>query len=353
MALEGLTDVLSMSLEELTAFVVENGFPAYRAKQIFSWMYKGASFEEMRNLPADLLSFLRGKTLYPLPKIKDKLVSKIDGTVKFVYELYDGEPIESVVMFYEHGPSICISTEAGCNMGCRFCASTIGGKVRNLLPGEMLGQIIVSAREIGKRISHVVLMGIGEPLDNYDNVLRFLRLLGEKDGLNIGQRRVSLSTCGLVDKIRMLQKEDLQITLSISLHAYDDEHRSGLMPVNKKWNIDALLRACADYFRATGRRISFEYTLISGVNDSTDGAVKLAALLKKYMRDMPLHVNLIPVNPVKESGFEKGSGEEIAAFMHTLEKCGVNATVRRRLGADISASCGQLRRKAKAQSEAH
>ena len=337
------TDILSLTAKELEQFVVDGGFPAYRAKQLTGWMYKGAPLDEMRNLPEDFKNYLRLAALYALPEVEEKYVSKIDGTVKFLYRLYDGQQIESVVMRYEHGLSICISSQAGCRMGCRFCASTLRGKDRDLLPSEMLGQIIVSSRQIGERISNVVMMGIGEPLDNYDNVLKFLRLAGREDGLNIGARHISLSTCGLVDKIKELQKEDLQITLSVSLHAYDDAHRSAIMPVNKKWNIDALLTACADYFRATGRRISFEYTLISGVNDDAAGAEKLAELLHRYMRGMPLHVNLIPVNPVSERAFERSAADRVKAFCETLKERGVNATVRRTLGADISASCGQLR----------
>ena len=339
------TDVLSMDLRSLREWIISLSFPRFRADQLYGWLIKGATLEEMSNLPRDLKTVLEEKAVITLPKVCEKYTSRIDGTVKFLYELYDGQFIESVVMFYEHGVSICISSQAGCRMGCKFCASTLNGKDRDLLPSELLGQIIVAQRELNCRISNVVLMGIGEPLDNYDNVLRFLHLVTSKDGLNIGARHISLSTCGLVDKIYMLAKEDLQITLSISLHASNDEARSAVMPVNNKWNIDALLRACADYFVTTGRRISFEYTLISGVNDSPEGAAELAALLKKYMKDMPLHVNLIPGNPVKERGFDRSGPERVQAFRNELTKRGVNATVRRHLGADINASCGQLRYK--------
>ena len=338
-------DVLSMDLSTLREWILSLGFPRFRADQIYGWLIKGATLEEMTNLPKDLKAVLEEKALIALPKVSEKYVSRIDGTVKFLFELYDGQYIESVVMFYEHGTTICISSQAGCRMGCRFCASTLNGKDRDLLPSEMLGQIVMAQKDLGCRISNVVMMGIGEPLDNYDNVLCFLRLVTSEDGLNIGARHISLSTCGLVDKIEKLAQEDLQITLSISLHAYEDEQRSAVMPVNNKWNIDALLRACADYFHKTGRRISFEYTLISGVNDSSDGAKKLAALLKRYMKDMPLHVNLIPVNPVKERGFDRSGKERVQAFKKELTDCGVNATVRRHLGADINASCGQLRYK--------
>ncbi|MBQ9468164.1 MAG: 23S rRNA (adenine(2503)-C(2))-methyltransferase RlmN [Clostridia bacterium] len=340
-------DLLSLSLEELRAYLVGLGQPSYRADQLYGWMYKGRAFDEMTNLPAPLIALLKEKALCTLPAVTKKLVSQIDGTVKFLFTLYDGQPIESVVMFYEHGISICISTQAGCRMGCKFCASTLNGKDRDLLPSEMLGQIIVAQREIGQRISNVVLMGIGEPLDNYDNVLKFLHLLGDEKGLCIGQRHVSLSTCGLADRIRQLSKEKLQITLSISLHAYSDEKRSELMPVNRKWNLNELLGACAEYFAATGRRISFEYTLIEGVNDQPDGAKRLALLLKRYMGDMPVHVNLIPVNPVKERGFVKSGVNAVEAFRKVLSDHGINATVRRKLGSDINASCGQLRHESK------
>ena len=253
-------------------------------------------------------------------------------------------------MEYEHGHTICISSQVGCRMGCKFCASTIGGKVRDLTPGELLGQVIAASKDLSKRIDGIVLMGIGEPLDNYDNVLKFLHLVGDPEGLNIGYRHISLSTCGLVDKIKRLQKENLPITLSISLHAPDDETRSAIMPINKRYGVDELLDACRDYFRATGRRISFEYTLIAGKNDSVAQAEKLASVLNSHLRSktetMPIHVNLIPVNEVKESGFVKSNRQAVSAFAKTLEARGIRATVRRRLGADINASCGQLRKSA-------
>lgn len=338
-------DILSMNLSELTAWTVKEGYPAFRAKQLFLWMYKGTALEEMNNLPADFRKTIAQKSLYALPVVEEKYVSKIDGTVKFLFRLHDGQFVESVVMQYEHGLSICISSQAGCRMGCKFCASTLRGKDRDLLPSELLGQVIVAQRECGERISSLVMMGIGEPLDNYDNVIRFLHLVSCKDGLNLGARHISLSTCGLVDKIYALAKENLQITLSISLHAYDDATRSAVMPVNNKWNIDSLLTACASYFKMTGRRISFEYTLISGVNDDVEGAKKLSVLLHKYMKGMPLHVNLIPVNPVAERGFDRSSKERVEQFKKTLIANHVNATVRRKLGSDIDASCGQLRHK--------
>jgi 23S rRNA (adenine2503-C2)-methyltransferase len=257
--------------------------------------------------------------------------------------MHDGQLIESVVMRYEHGITICISSQAGCRMGCRFCASTLKGRDRNLYPSELLGQVIVAQRDLAERISGIVMMGIGEPLDNYDNVIRFLKLAGDPKGLGISYRSISLSTCGLVDRIYDLAKEDFPITLSISLHAICDEERSAIMPVNNKYNMDALLTACRDYFKITGRRISFEYTLISGVNDDDYHAKELATVLKRYMSDMPFHVNLIPVNDVAERGFKKGNQDSIRRFCQLLQQFKVNATVRRKLGSDINASCGQLR----------
>ena len=286
--------------------------------------------------------------VYRLPSVKRKLVSAIDGTVKYLFLLDDGNAVESVVMKYKHGNTICISSQVGCRMGCAFCASTIGGKVRDLRPSEMLGQIIAAQKDMGERISNIVMMGIGEPLDNYTNVLRFLKLVNCEEGLNIGYRHISLSTCGLADKIDSLAKESFPITLSISLHASDDTIRSSIMPVNKKYNIDRLLSSCKSYYAATGRRISFEYTLIAGKNDSKENALALAQLLNSRLRSrtdtMPIHVNLIPVNPVTETGFSSSDKKAVSEFAATLEKKGIRATVRRTLGADINASCGQLRR---------
>ncbi len=263
--------------------------------------------------------------------------------MKYLFSADDGEKIESVLMSYKHGHTICISSEAGCAMGCKFCASTLGGLSRRLLPSEMLMQVIMAQKDAGERISNIVLMGIGEPLDNYDNVLKFLRLVGSPDSLNIGYRHISLSTCGIVDKIEKLADEGLPITLSVSLHAYDDETRSALMPINKKWCIAELLSACGRYFAKTGRRISFEYTLIAGKNDSEGGAKKLARVLKTYCGDMPLHVNLIPVNNVTERGLLPSSREGAERFAAILEGEHITATIRRKLGSDIDASCGQLR----------
>lgn len=342
-----LYDLVSMSFDELSEFVVTVlKQPKFRAVQIAEWIRRGAPFSEMTNLPAKLISELNEKAWLSYPSVFQKYVSQLDGTVKFLYCMHDGEYVESVVMQYEHGYSICLSTQAGCRMGCRFCASTIGGKVRDLLPGEILGQILVAERELSIRISNIVLMGIGEPLDNYDNVIRFLKLVNSEKGLNIGYRHISLSTCGLADRIYRLAEEDMPLTLSISLHAASDEARSEIMPVNKKFPLDALLTACRDYFDKTGRRISFEYTLIAGKNDSKEDAGKLAALLKKYLGKRPLHVNLIPVNEVEESGFKRGNKASVMQFAKELNTLSINATVRRTLGADINASCGQLRHNA-------
>ena len=338
-------DLMSMLPEELEALCAEYGQPKYRAKQMFGFLAHGVPLAEMTTLPKDFRATLSEVTEDRLPRVEEKQVSALDGTVKYLFRLLDGECIESVFMRYEHGNTLCISSEVGCPMGCAFCASTLGGKVRPLLPSEMLGQIIAAERDTGERVAGVVMMGIGEPLDNYDNVIRFLHLVGHKDGLNIGYRHISLSTCGVVPGIYRLADESLPITLSISLHAVTDEKRSRIMPVNRKWNIDALLTACADYYRKTSRRISFEYTLLHGENDGEDEAKALAALLKKYMRGMPIHVNLIRVNEVKETAFVRGGAESVRRFAEVLSSHGVNATVRRRLGADIDGACGQLRRR--------
>ncbi len=344
------TDLLALMPDELESFMKSIGEPAYRAGQLFSQMHRGISPDRMTNIGKATLEKMRaaGAHFY-LPTVRRKLVSAIDGTVKYLFALEDGNCVESVLMKYNHGNTVCISSQVGCRMGCAFCASTIGGKVRDLLPSEILGQVIAAGADSGERISNIVMMGIGEPLDNYDNVIRFLHLVGAPGGLNIGYRHISLSTCGLADRILMLAKEDLPITLSISLHASDDATRSAIMPVNRKWNIDALLDACKRYYAATGRRISFEYTLIAGKNDSAKDAVALAALLNSRLRErgkdsVPIHVNLIPVNPVRETGFSATDRNSLLRFAQTLEKKGIRATVRRKLGSDINASCGQLRR---------
>lgn len=334
-------DILSMTLQELETVVLSIGEPKFRAKQIYGWMIKGADFDEMRNISSKTIDALKSCCELRLPKIVTRLDSALDGTKKYLFELLDGECIESVFMEYEHGNTLCISSQVGCRMGCKFCASTINGKVRDLTPSEMLGQIIVAQRDTGKRISNVVMMGIGEPLDNYDNTIKFLRLVSSPENLNIGLRHISVSSCGLVDKIDALALEGLPITLSISLHAYDDDVRSEIMPVNKKFSIHELLSACQRYFDKTGRRISFEYTLIANKNDTIEGAIALAGVLKKYIKSTP-HVNLIPLNEVKETGLS--TSKNVNLFKNKLISLGINATVRRRLGSDINASCGQLRR---------
>ena len=341
-----MIDLYSMTEEELVALMMEIGEPRFRAKQVFSWLSSGTPIAEMTNLSKALREKLSSLCVDTLPKVEKKLVSQIDGTVKYLFALHDGECVESVLMRYKHGNTLCISSQVGCRMGCRFCASTIGGRVRDLMPSELLGQVIAAERDSGERISNIVMMGIGEPLDNYDNVIRFLQLVNDKEGLNIGYRHISLSTCGVVPGIRRLAEEALPITLSISLHASDDETRSALMPVNKKWPIAELLSACVDYYKKTRRRISFEYTLIAGKNDTEEGARALAALLKNAFRgtDAPLHVNLIRVNAVEETGMRQGSVEGANRFAEILNLLGVVATVRRRLGSDVNAACGQLRR---------
>lgn len=346
--LNGKVDLLSLDRNELKEFLSELGEPAYRAEQIFVQLHRGFSPDEMTNIPKKLKENLAQRACYPLPKVERKLVSALDGTVKYLMGLHDGNCVESVVMRYNHGNTICISSQVGCRMGCKFCASTIGGKVRDLNPSELLGQIITAERDMGERIGGVVMMGIGEPLDNFDNVIKFLELVGDEKGLNIGYRHISLSTCGLVPRINELAELNFPITLSISLHAPDDETRSKIMPVNNRWGIDELLSACKAYFAKTNRRISFEYTLISGENDSPENAEKLAKVLNSALRTrtetMPIHVNLIPVNPVKETGFESSGRAAVQKFAAVLEKRGIRATVRRKLGSDINASCGQLRR---------
>lgn len=349
-------ELLSLSLSELEELVLSLGEAKYRAAQMFPQLHRGVSPEEMTNLGKAFRQRLSEVALWHLPVIERKLVSAIDGTVKYLFSLADGNCVESVVMKYEHGNTICISSQVGCRMGCRFCASTIGGRVRDLTPGELLGQVIAAAKDTGERISNIVLMGIGEPLDNYDNVLKFLHLVNDPHGVNIGYRHISLSTCGIVDKIHRLREENLPITLSVSLHAPDDETRSAIMPINNRFGVDELLDACRVYFAATGRRISFEYTLIAGKNDSPANAKKLARVLNDRLRNfggvrnatpMPIHVNLIPVNEVKETGFVHSGKDAVKRFAAVLESNGIRATVRRTLGADINASCGQLRREGK------
>ncbi len=343
-----MKNILSYTPEELKALMSELGEPAYRAGQIFSQLHKGITVDEMTNVGRLTKHKLKERLDCSLPVIKRKLVSKIDSTVKYLFELTDKNCIESVVMEYKHGHTICVSSQVGCRMGCKFCASTLAGRVRDLEAGEILGQVVAAQRDLGVRISNIVMMGIGEPLDNYDNTVRFLRLVNREDGINIGYRHISVSTCGIVPRIYELAELDMPITLSISLHASRDGERSEIMPVNKRWGVDELLRACRDYYKATGRRISFEYTLIEGKNDSAEDAEHLAQTLNSTLRTrtdtMPIHVNLIPVNEVEESGFMPSGKESLKRFAETLEHRGIRATVRRTLGSDINASCGQLRR---------
>lgn len=336
-----MIDIKSMSLQEMGDFLQSIGQPAYRAKQVFTWLHKGArSFDEMTDLPKSLRDQLAGSCLLTPPKVARKQVSRLDGTMKYLWELADGNCIESVLMRYHHGNTVCISSQVGCRMGCAFCASTIAGKVRDLTPAEMLDQVLFTQLDSGLEISNIVLMGIGEPMDNFDTVRKFLELVNHPDGMNIGMRHISLSTCGVIPGIRLLGDLGLQLTLSVSLHAPDDETRSRIMPVNRAYPVDELFAACHEYFRKTGRRISFEYAMIDGVNDHD----WQADLIAKRLKGMPGHVNLIPLNDVVESPFKPS--RRIAAFQKRLESHGLTATVRRSLGGDIDASCGQLRRKA-------
>ncbi len=335
-------DIKSMALPELEALLKEWGEPRFRAGQVYTWMHQkqALSFEEMTNLPKALREKLEEQCRITRLSVRRKLVSQLDGTIKYLYELPDGETVESVLMQYRHGDSLCISTQVGCRMGCNFCASTLLGLARNLTPAEMLEEVYLAGRDSGRKVSSLVLMGIGEPLDNYDNVLAFLRILSSEQGFGLSLRHVSLSTCGLVPRIYDLMREKLQLTLSISLHAPDNETRSRTMPVNRKYPVEELMAACRKYFEETGRRISFEYALIQGVNDTEECAEKLAALLA----GLPCHVNLIPVNNVTERGYQKSSPRQIKKFIAVLERHHINTTVRRELGADINAACGQLRR---------
>jgi 23S rRNA (adenine2503-C2)-methyltransferase len=336
-----MTDIKSMTLEEITAFLQEMGEPAFRGKQVFTWLHRGvASFDEMSDLSKSLREKLNSQCQLTPPVAVRKQVSQLDGTIKYLWELSDGNCVESVLMRYHHGNTVCISSQVGCRMGCAFCASTIAGRVRNLTPAEMLDQVIFTQKDSGAEISNIVLMGIGEPLDNLDTVLRFLELVNHPQGMNIGMRHISLSTCGVIPGIDRLAELQLQLTLSVSLHAPDSETRSKIMPVNRAYDVEDLFAACHRYFEKTGRRISFEYAMIDGVNDHD----WQADLIAKKIRGMPGHVNLIPLNDVVESPFKPS--RRIAAFQKRLESHGITATVRRSLGGDIDASCGQLRRKA-------
>ena len=341
-----MRDLKSMTLPEMTNALKAMGQPAFRGKQVFTWLHKGVtSFDEMTNLPKDLRDKLKSEFTLTVPKVARKQVSRQDGTIKYLWELADGNCIESVLMRYHHGNTVCISSQVGCRMGCAFCASTVAGKVRDLTPAEMLDQVLFTQLDSGLEISNIVLMGIGEPMDNLDTVLRFLELVNHPDGMNIGMRHISLSTCGVIPGIHRLADLGLQLTLSVSLHAPDSGTRSKIMPVNRAYDVEELFDACHDYFKKTGRRISFEYAMIDGVNDND----WQADLIAKRLKGMPGHVNLIPLNDVVESPFKPS--KRIAAFQKRLESHGITATVRRSLGGDIDASCGQLRRKAMEEAE--
>ncbi|WP_294350761.1 23S rRNA (adenine(2503)-C(2))-methyltransferase RlmN [uncultured Clostridium sp.] len=336
-----MKNILDYTLEELQNWMKENGESAFRAKQVFSWIYKDVwNFGNMKNLPKSLKEKLDNNFYIGVPKVEELYESKIDGTKKMLLAFNDGNLIESVIMKYKHGNSICISTQVGCRMGCKFCASTLNGRVRNLTAGEILAQILVGQNLIGERISNVVLMGSGEPLDNYDNVLKFLELVNAEYGLNIGQRHITLSTCGIVPNIYDLADRELSITLAISLHAFSDEKRRAIMPIANKYSIKEILDACRYYIEKTNRRITFEYSLVKDVNDSEEDAKALGGLLKGLL----CHVNLIPVNEIKENSFKRSSEKTISIFEDTLKKLGLEVTVRREMGSDINAACGQLRR---------
>ncbi|MBR5798710.1 MAG: 23S rRNA (adenine(2503)-C(2))-methyltransferase RlmN [Lachnospiraceae bacterium] len=343
-----MIDIKSMTLAELKEDMEAIGEKAFRAKQIYEWMHQklARSFDEMTNLSAALRETCKERYEYTSLQVARVQTSAIDGTQKYLFALADGNLIESVLMKYKHGNSVCISSQVGCRMGCAFCASTIDGLERNLKPSEMLDQIYSIQKITGERVSNVVVMGSGEPFDNYDNLLRFLQLLSMEEGLHISQRNITVSTCGLVPKMRELAEEKLQITLALSLHATTDEKRKKLMPIANKYSIGELMEACSDYFEKTGRRITFEYSLVGGVNDTDEDARELIALLKP----LNCHVNLIPVNPIKERDFVQSGTDAVLAFKNKLEKNKINCTIRREMGRDIDGACGQLRRRHKEQS---
>ena len=339
-----MTELTGMTCEELTAWAEENGYPAFRGKQIFRWIHLGADFEEMTNLSKALREELAERAIAQPVKIRLERKSAADGTVKFLYELKDGNCVEGVLMRYKYGVSLCISTQVGCRMGCRFCASTLEGKVRDLTAGEMLGEVLCANRYLspeGDKISHVVLMGSGEPLDNYQNVVRFLRLLREKNGVRMSLRNVSLSTCGIVPKMYELAEENLPVTLCVSLHAPNDEIRRRTMPVANTWSIDEILEACRNYIRKTGRRVIFEYALSDGINAGDEQARELA----ERLRGMQCHVNLIPLNVVEERDMKGVTENDVRRFLKVLQERNISATRRREMGDDIDGACGQLRRK--------
>ncbi len=335
-------DIKSMELLELTEFVKELGEKPFRAKQLYQWMHEklASSYEEMTNLPKGFREKLKENTSYTSLETVRMLQSGIDGTRKYLFGLGDGNIIESVLMKYKHGNSVCISSQVGCRMGCRFCASTLDGLTRNLTAGEMLDQIYRIQASTGERVSNVVVMGSGEPMDNYENLLRFIRLLSDENGLHISQRNITVSTCGLVPQIKRFADEGLSVTLALSLHAPNDEVRKTLMPIANKYSLSEVLPACREYYEKTGRRLTFEYSLVQGVNDNLEEAKKLTELLK----DMHGHVNLIPVNPIKERDYKQSGREAIESFKAYLEKKGINVTVRREMGRDIGGACGQLRK---------
>ena len=336
-------DIASYSFEELQEEMLAIGEKGFRSRQIYSWIHEKLvdDFEEMTNLPKTLRQKLEAAYEIRRVEMEKRQISKIDGTNKFLFCLKDGNMVESVLMKYKHGNSVCISSQVGCRMGCRFCASTLDGLVRNLTPSEILEQIYRIQESIGERISNVVVMGSGEPMDNYDNIVRFVHLLSDENGLNISQRNITVSTCGIVPKIYELAKEKLQITLALSLHAPNDEKRQELMPIAQRYTMEQVLDACRNYFEKTGRRITFEYSLVAGVNDSRENAQELAGRLK----GLNCHVNLIPVNPVRERSFVRSTRQAVENFKINLEKCGINGTIRREMGSDIDGACGQLRKR--------
>lgn len=336
-------DIRSLSFEELKQEMESIGEKAFRAKQIYEWLHVKLvdSFEEMTNLSKGLREKLDATYRIPSVEMLDQQISKIDGTNKFLFQLEDGHVVESVLMKYKHGNSVCISSQVGCRMGCRFCASTIGGLERNLLPSEMLGEIYQIQKISGERVSNIVVMGTGEPMDNYDNFVKFVRLLTDEHGLNLSQRNVTVSTCGIVPNMKRLAEEQFQITLALSLHGSTQEKRKALMPIANKYELSEVLEACDYYFEKTGRRITFEYSLVQGVNDREEDARELVSILKPRN----CHLNLIPVNPIKERDFQKPSQKSAQGFKNKLEKSGINVTIRRELGSDIDGACGQLRRR--------
>lgn len=338
-----MKDIKSFNLDELIGELESIGEPKFRAKQIYEWIHvkKVRSFDEMGNIPKSLKEKLSADYFLTALLTERMQESKIDGTRKYLFRLADDNFIESVFMKYKHGNSVCISSQVGCRMGCRFCASTLDGLERNLFPSEMLDQIYAIEKDTGERVSNIVVMGTGEPMDNFDNLIKFIELITNKDGLNISQRNITVSTCGIVPKIRLLAERKLQITLALSLHATTDEKRKTLMPIANTYSIEELMEACNYYFECTGRRISFEYSLVAGVNDTNTDAQELSALAHR----VKAHVNLIPVNPIKERDYKRSSKEAILSFKNKLEKNGINGTIRRELGADIDGACGQLRRR--------